>query len=199
MQGLSERQYASHVGLSRGAVQKAKSAGRLVFHPDGSIDPVASDARRASMTDPSQQRAKVAPERDAGVSLLSVWMARRARWARVLMEEFRSLLGGLTSRDILLIASLSSLGEELFFRGVLLPGLGHVLGSQWLGLTASSLIFGLLHVPASRRMIPWTLQAVAMGFVLGFLYLFTGDLTVCVATHFVINQRNLTIVQTWKD
>ncbi len=133
------------------------------------------------------------------ISLLSVWLARRARWARALMSEFRSLLGGLTARDILLIAALSSVGEELFFRGVLLPGLGHVLGSQWLGLLASSLIFGLLHVPASRRMIPWMLQAMVMGFVLGFLYLFTGDLTVCVATHFVINRRNLTIVQTWGD
>jgi membrane protease YdiL (CAAX protease family) len=133
-----------------------------------------------------------------GISMLSVWMARRARWARTLMDEFRSLLGGLTSRDILLIAGLSSIGEELFFRGVLLPGLGHVLGSQWLGLAASSLVFGLLHVPSSRRMIPWMLQALFIGFVLGFLYLFTGDLTVCVATHLVINQRNLTIVQTWK-
>ena len=32
MQGMSERQYAAHVGLSRGAIQKAKSAGRLVLH-----------------------------------------------------------------------------------------------------------------------------------------------------------------------
>ena len=30
MQGMSERQYAAHVGLSRGAIQKAKTAERLV-------------------------------------------------------------------------------------------------------------------------------------------------------------------------
>ena len=30
MEGRSERQYAAHVGLSRGAIQKAKEAGRLV-------------------------------------------------------------------------------------------------------------------------------------------------------------------------
>ena len=29
MQGMSERQYAAHVGLSRGAIQKAKTAERL--------------------------------------------------------------------------------------------------------------------------------------------------------------------------
>jgi hypothetical protein len=57
MQGLSERQYAAHVALSRGAIQKAKEAGRLVLHADGSIDAAASDARRAAMTDPSKSRA----------------------------------------------------------------------------------------------------------------------------------------------
>ena len=47
MQGMSERQYAAHVGLSRGAIQKAKTAERLVLYPDGSINAAASDARRA--------------------------------------------------------------------------------------------------------------------------------------------------------
>jgi hypothetical protein len=56
MQGLSERAYAARVGLSRGAIQKAKEAGRIVLFPDGSIDPDASDARRAEMTDPSKVR-----------------------------------------------------------------------------------------------------------------------------------------------
>ena len=57
MQGMSQRQYAAHVGLSRGAIQKARDAGRLVLHPDGSIDAEASDKRRAAMTDPSKSRA----------------------------------------------------------------------------------------------------------------------------------------------
>ena len=56
MHGMSERQYATHVGLSRGAIQKAKDTGRLVQHADGSIDAAASDARRAAMTDPAKQR-----------------------------------------------------------------------------------------------------------------------------------------------
>ena len=56
MEGMSERQYATHVGLSRGAIQKAKEAGRLVQHADGSIDAIASDLRRAAMTDPAKQR-----------------------------------------------------------------------------------------------------------------------------------------------
>ncbi|WP_439527844.1 hypothetical protein [Pannonibacter sp.] len=59
---MSERQYAAHVGLSRGAIQKAKLAGRLVLHPDGSIDAAASDMRRAEMTDPSKTRKPPAPK-----------------------------------------------------------------------------------------------------------------------------------------
>jgi hypothetical protein len=55
MKGLSERAYAAHTGLSRGAVQKARNNGRLVLFTDGSINAAASDARRGGMTDPDQQ------------------------------------------------------------------------------------------------------------------------------------------------
>jgi hypothetical protein len=73
MQGMSERQYAAHAGVSRGAIQKAKAAGRLAFHADGSIDAAASDARRAAMTDPSKQRStapapKMKPVPDTALS-----------------------------------------------------------------------------------------------------------------------------------
>jgi hypothetical protein len=39
--GMSEREYAAHAGISRGAVQKARASGRLVLHGDGSIDAAA--------------------------------------------------------------------------------------------------------------------------------------------------------------
>ena len=72
MQGMSERQYAAHVGLSRGAIQKAKAAGRLVLHEDGSIDAAASDRRRAETTDPSKTRkppaSKLKPVPEAAVA-----------------------------------------------------------------------------------------------------------------------------------
>jgi hypothetical protein len=56
MNGMSEREYSTHSGLSRGAIQNAKRGGRLVFYADGSINAAASDVRRADMTDPDQQR-----------------------------------------------------------------------------------------------------------------------------------------------
>ena len=66
MEGMSEREYAAHSGLSRGAIQKARRAGRLVIYADGSINAAASDVRRAEMTDPDQQRRSTGG--DAGFS-----------------------------------------------------------------------------------------------------------------------------------
>jgi hypothetical protein len=74
MEGMSERQYATHAGLSRGAIQKVKTAGRLVLHDDGSINAGASDAKRKGATDPSKQRvaagtsAKLKPVPDAALT-----------------------------------------------------------------------------------------------------------------------------------
>ena len=86
MEGMSERQYAAHVGLSRGAVQKAKETGRLVQYADGSIDAIASDTRRAAMTDPAKQRgataiapppaAKLKPVPDTALSAVGVARTR---------------------------------------------------------------------------------------------------------------------------
>jgi len=56
MEGMSEREYSAHSGLSRGAIQKARKASRLVVYGDGSINAAGSDVRRAEMTDPDQQR-----------------------------------------------------------------------------------------------------------------------------------------------
>jgi len=54
--GMSERDYARHARISRGAIRNARAAGRLVFHADGSIDAAASDALRARTADPARQR-----------------------------------------------------------------------------------------------------------------------------------------------
>ena len=87
MQGMSERQYAAHVGLSRGAIQKAKETGRLVQHADGSIDAIASDARRAAMTDPAKQRGSKAAAAPAAPKLKPVPEAAVAAVGDTLREQ----------------------------------------------------------------------------------------------------------------
>jgi hypothetical protein len=87
MQGLSERQYAARAGLSRGAIQKAKEAGRLVLHADGSIDAVASDERRAALTDPSKSRTAQKGTAELKAKLKPVPEAAVASVGETLREE----------------------------------------------------------------------------------------------------------------
>ncbi|PRY23516.1 hypothetical protein CLV78_1045 [Aliiruegeria haliotis] len=77
MQGMSERDYAAHAGLSRGAIQKAKRTGRLALFADGSIDAAASDARRAETTDPDQQRRSVGESALSGPGESSSYLKAR--------------------------------------------------------------------------------------------------------------------------
>ena len=87
MQGMSERQYAAHVGLSRGAIQKSKEAGRLVLFADGSIDAAASDKRRAELTDPSKSRATPSAPKPTAPKMKPVPEAAVAAVGETLRDE----------------------------------------------------------------------------------------------------------------
>ena len=115
-----------------------------------------------------------------------VWLSRVASraldWVDDINEEFRDVLGPLSSTDIFWLALMSSVAEELFFRGFL---------QGWLGIHLSSIIFGLAHFPYRRRLIPWTVAAVIMGYVFGALFEGRQCLIAAVLAHFVINYFNL--------
>ena len=108
--------------------------------------------------------------------------SRRFQWARDLHRSFRDLLGPLVGGEIVILAAASSLGEELLFRGALLP---------WLGLWVQAGIFALLHVGPGKRFLPWTATAFAIGVGFGVLARETGSLGGPIAAHFVINFFNL--------
>jgi len=118
----------------------------------------------------------------AVVVLLSRVATRRFNWARGLHRDFRSLLGPLETRDIWLLAAASSIGEELVFRGALLP---------LVGVWPQAILFALLHIGPGKRFLPWTLSALLAGAGFGALTLFTGDLGAAITAHFVINLLNL--------
>jgi hypothetical protein len=48
MEGMSERDYSAHSGLSRGAVQKRANRAAGGIYADGSINAAASDVRGAA-------------------------------------------------------------------------------------------------------------------------------------------------------
>lgn len=120
------------------------------------------------------------------VGLAVVFVSRlcvhRFDWARRLHRDFRGLLGALGRRDILVLALASSVGEELLFRGALLP---------WIGLWPSTIVFALLHIGPGARFLPWTASALLVGLLLGGMYQVMGDLGGPIAAHFTINYLNL--------
>jgi membrane protease YdiL (CAAX protease family) len=117
-----------------------------------------------------------------GVVFLSRLAVHRFEWARSLHRDFRALLGPLSTGEIAILALASAVGEELLFRGALLP---------WIGLLPQAAVFALLHVGPGARFLPWTVSAFAMGLVFGWLFLVTGDLGGAMTAHFTINYLNL--------
>ena len=118
--------------------------------------------------------------------LLIVFASRMAlyrfEWMRSLHQELRHLLFPLTDAEIVVLAAASSVGEEMFFRGALMPAIG---------LVGSSAIFALLHIGPKARHLPWTASSFAVGLLFGAMFQWTGDLTGPVIAHFLVNFLNL--------
>jgi uncharacterized protein len=122
-----------------------------------------------------------------GTVALSVLLYRLLPTLRRLSNELAPhLVDGAKRRDLVLVSIFSGVGEEAFFRGALQPEIG---------LVASSLLFGVLHVGPDRRYLVWTLWAVAAGFLFGLLYLWTGGILAPVTAHVMHNAATLLL---WK-
>ncbi len=124
------------------------------------------------------------------LALLVIWGTRlcvaRFGWAQRLHIELRPIALGLRLWQILLIAALSSLGEELLFRGLLQP---------WLGVCLSSIFFGLLHqVPGPSRWV-WVVWATVVGACFAMIFALTGSLLGPILAHALINAVNLAFLR----
>ena len=116
------------------------------------------------------------------VILLSDQLTRRTHAGANLARALGQLLGRLSLAECALLAAVSGVAEEAFFRGVLQPRIG---------LLAAALIFGLAHFVPRRELAPWALFAVVAGLLLGILFESTGNLVAPVVAHASINAVNL--------
>lgn len=126
------------------------------------------------------------------VFLISKLLVCFPRWKK-LFQGFRDLLGHLETKDVFILAIMSGLGEEAFFRGLLQP---------WLGIPAASLIFALFHAPqlfsgdesdnTSFSLWPWF--ALFAGIALGWLTILTGTWLSSAVAHFLVNYLNLVYI-----
>lgn len=104
------------------------------------------------------------------------------RWARRLHRELRPVARDLSAWQILLLAGLSSLGEELLFRGLFTPTIGVAL---------SALLFGLAHQMKGPSRWVWAAWAAIVGAGLGSIFALTGSLVGPLLAHAIVNAVNL--------
>jgi uncharacterized protein len=98
------------------------------------------------------------------------------KYASSLLEQALSRFA-ITLPFAFALAALSSLAEEIFFRGALMP---------LIGVWGQALVFGLLH-PMPRRAWLYTAFTFIAGLCFGYATLLTGSLIPAIAAHFVIN------------
>lgn len=84
--------------------------------------------------------------------------------------------------DLIWLGLLPGMSEELLFRGVMLPAVGLNLT----GIVASSLLFGILHLSGPQQW-PYVVWATAVGLLLGFSAVATGNLLVPIIAHVLTN------------
>jgi hypothetical protein len=97
-------------------------------------------------------------------------------------DRFSAILAGATTRDALVLAGLSAVGEELLFRGCI---------QQELGLWPATILFAVVHTGPERVYLWWTASAFVFGIGLALLFEHQGGLLAPIAMHFTINAINI--------
>lgn len=94
----------------------------------------------------------------------------------------RQILTSLEPLDYLVLAMLPGISEELLFRGALMP----LFGTNWNGIVAVGLIFGLLHLGSGRKY-SFAVWASIVGIVYGYAAVLSSSLIVPMASHALNN------------
>jgi membrane protease YdiL (CAAX protease family) len=120
----------------------------------------------------------------AAAALLLLWQIGRyvIPTLTVVEEKLSEVFSFMPRSDLLALAIISGVAEELFFRGA-------VMGS-W-GLLVSSILFALLHSGPGKIFRFWTLYAFIAGLALGGITLYRGNLLAATIAHVLINGTQL--------
>lgn len=120
------------------------------------------------------------------LGLTGVWLSQRLDRSvpaiRKLGDRFAAILAGVSTRDAVVLAALSSVGEELFFRGC--------MQEQW-GLWPATILFAVVHSGPQKLYLWWTASAFVFGLGLALLYEHHGGLLAPILMHFTINAINI--------
>jgi membrane protease YdiL (CAAX protease family) len=120
-----------------------------------------------------------------GGILVTRLMEHNVEAVRSLGARFGHILRHAGVREALILATLSSVGEEMLFRGCL---------QEEFGLWPATIAFAAVHVGRERVYLWWTASALVFGLGLGLLYQWQGGLLAPIAMHFTINAVNITVL-----
>jgi len=122
---------------------------------------------------------------------LEEWMVATEQQAARLTEL---LLGGTSTTDLfwnmLVIAVLPALGEELLFRGIIQRQFVELAGNKHVGVVLTAFLFSALHMQFFGFF-----PRFVLGLVLGYLFHWSGNLWMPILAHFFNNA--LTVFLTW--
>jgi len=119
----------------------------------------------------------------ASLESLQQWMKTSEQQAESLTKV---LLGGTTIADLLsnllVIALIPALGEEVMFRGLLQRQFTELTGNRHAGIIVTALLFSAMHFQFFGFF-----PRFVLGLLMGYLYLWSGSLWLPVAAHFFNN------------
>lgn len=109
-------------------------------------------------------------------------------WMKVKEEEAARTIKALLSRDtiqdlllnLIFIAGLAAVGEELLFRGMAQRLLTKLFRSPWAGIIVTAVIFSAMHMQFYGFF-----PRLGLGILLGAIYWYSGSLWVAILAHFI--------------
>jgi membrane protease YdiL (CAAX protease family) len=126
---------------------------------------------------------------------LEQWMISKEEQARVLTEAFlqANTVGGLLV-NLFIIALIPAIGEELLFRGVVLRLFGEIFKNIHVAVFVSAILFSLFHLQFFGFF-----PRLLLGIILGYLFVFTQNLWVPMAFHFVNNAASVIVYYLYQN
>lgn len=91
--------------------------------------------------------------------------------------------------NIICIAGLAAVGEELLFRGMAQRLLIKMFKNHWAGIIVTAILFSAIHMQFYGF-----LPRFALGIILGVIYWYSGSLWVAMAAHFVYDALLITLI-----
>jgi membrane protease YdiL (CAAX protease family) len=122
-------------------------------------------------------------------SMQASLVAEEAQYTRVLEIFLKMKNGSALLINLLIMALLPAIGEELFFRGAFQKVLTRLTNIPWLAIGISATIFTIMHGTVFKF-----LPIFSLGILLGTVYHFTRNLWYTILIHFINNAIGITAV-----